>query len=184
MLTIKIKAAEYFVESKNQFINVEERDLHLEHSLASVAEWESKWKKPFLSDTPKTLEESIDYVRCMTLDKDVNEDTYYGITNTMMDKVNTYIGESMTATWFGDADKKIRSKTTRKETVTAELIYYWMITYNIPMECQFWHLSRLITLIRVFNVKNTPPKKLGKKELMARNRALNEARRKQLNSKG
>jgi hypothetical protein len=85
----------------------------------------------------------------------------------------------MTATTFSNTNTS-RSR----EIITSELIYYWMISLNIPMECQKWHLNRLLTLIRVCNVKNTPPKKMSGKEIMNRNAALNAARRKKLNSKG
>ena len=102
------------------------------------------------------------------------------ITNENINEVNRYIEAPMTATYFSDEKN---SKTSR-EQVTAELIYYWMIALNIPFECQKWHLNRLLTLIKVCNIKNQPPKKRSKKDIMSRNAALNAARRKQLNTKG
>ena len=87
----------------------------------------------------------------------------------------------MTATTFSNNGQKGGSN---GEVLTSELIYYYMIASNIPFECQKWHLNRLITLIRVCSIKNQPPKKMGKGELMKRNASLNAARRKQLNSRG
>ena len=121
----------------------------------------------------------LDYIRCMTITQNVKEYVYSGLTSENIEAINNYIDASMTATTFGES-----SSDGGREIVTSELIYYWMISLNIPMECQKWHLNRLLTLIRVCNVKNTPPKKLSRQELMSRNAALNAARRKQLNSKG
>lgn len=134
--------------------------------------------KPFLSREPKTVAETIDYIRCMTITQNVDPKIYNSITNNIINEINAYIDKPMTATTFSDNSGK------SKEVVTSELIYYWMFSMNIPMECQKWHLNRLLTLIRVCNVKNAPPKKMSRKEIMSRNAALNAARRKQLNSKG
>ena len=62
-------------------------------------------------------------------------------------------------------------------------LYYWMIALNIPFECQYWHLNRLLALIKVCSLKNQSPKKMGKNDLRRRN-AINAKRRKQLHSKG
>lgn len=180
MLEITIPATELFDESKQEFITVKEQTLRLEHSLVSLAKWESKWNKPFLSKIAKTTEETIDYIKCMTLTQNVDPMVYSFIDNSTMMKINKYIDSPMTATTFVE-DKKGRSN---REQITAELIYYWMIALNIPFECQKWHLNRLLTLVRVCNIKNQPPKKMSKNEIMSQNRALNAARRKQLNTKG
>ena len=159
---------------------MKEQMLQLEHSLVSLSKWESKWCKPFFSKQEKTYEETIDYIKCMTITQNVKDDVYTRLTNDNVMQINKYIEAPMTATTFSkDANGK-----GGKEIITSELIYYWMIALNIPFECQKWHINRLLTLVRVCNVKNEPSKKMSKKDIMSRNRALNAARRKQLNSKG
>ncbi len=181
MLQLIVPAAELYDESTGTFVTAKEQLLTLEHSLVSLAKWESKWCKPFLSKEGMTTEETIDYIRCMTITQNVPPITYTLITDSNIKDVENYINAPMTATWFSEERKTGRSN---GEIVTAELIYYWMIALQIPMKCEKWHLNRLLTLIRVCNVKNTPPKKMGKKATMSRNAAINAARRKQLNSNG
>lgn len=180
MLQITIPAVEQWDEQKQEFVTTKEQTLSLEHSLVSLSKWESKWCKPFLTKQEKTFEETLDYIKCMTITQNVDPEIYRYLTNENINEVNRYIEAPMTATYFSDEKN---SKTSR-EQVTAELIYYWMIALNIPFECQKWHLNRLLTLIKVCNIKNQPPKKRSKKEIMSRNAALNAARRKQLNTKG
>ena len=180
MLEITIPSVELWDESKQEFVITKEATLKLEHSLVSLSKWESKWCKPFLSKTNKTDEEMIDYVRCMTLTQNVPDEVYRCLTDDNIRKIYEYIDAPMTATWFND-DK---TKGTSREQTTSELIYYWMIALNIPFECQKWHLNRLLTLIRVCNIKNQPPKKMSKRDIMSRNAALNAARRNQLHTKG
>ena len=180
MLRITIPAVEQWNEEKQEFISTKEQTLSLEHSLVSLSKWESKWCKAFLTKQEKTFEETLDYIKFMTLTQNVDPEVYKYLTNGNIDEINRYIEAPMTATYFSE-DKN--GKTSR-EQITAEIIYYWMISLNIPFECQKWHLNRLLTLIKVCNIKNTPPKKRNKKEIMRRNAALNAARRKQLNTKG
>lgn len=181
MLQIKISAGEEQWDEINQiFIYPKEQTLQLEHSLVSISKWESKWCKPFLSKLEKTFEETLDYIKCMTLTQNVNPEVYNYLTISNIDEINRYIDAPMTATYF--TENKV-SKANR-EQVTAEIIYYWMIALNIPFECQKWHLNRLLTLIRVCNIKNSPPKKRSQREIMKRNAAINAARRKQFNSRG
>ncbi len=137
--------------------------------------------KPFLSKTAKTAEETLDYVRCMTITQNVDPNIYYALTQKNLNDVYKYIDMPMTATTFGE-----QKKNSAKEVVTAELIYYWMIALNIPMECQKWHLNRLLTLVRVCNIKNDNSKnnKMSIREINARNAALNAERRKKLKTKG
>lgn len=180
MLRITIPPSELFNERTGEFISSPGQTLSLEHSLVSVQKWESKWHKPFLSKTPKTVAESVDYIRCMTLTQNVDPLVYNGVNDAIMQQVEAYTQDPMTATWFSDGNKKGRSR----ETVTAEVIYYSMIALGIPFECRKWHLNQLLTLIRVCNEKNKPPKKMSKRELASRNTRINAARRKALNSRG
>ena len=181
MLQIVIPAVEYWDDEKQEFVQLpKEQKLRLEHSLVSISKWESKWCKPFLSNEAKTPEETIDYIRCMTLTQNVDPKVYDFLTNENMEQVKAYIEAPMTATWF----PKSHPSKNNGEQVTNELIYYWMVAYNIPSEYEKWHLNRLLTLIRVCNVKNQPSKKMSRRDVMSQNRALNAARRKQLNSKG
>lgn len=180
MLQITVPATERYNEETNEFITTKAQTLQLEHSLISLSKWESKWCKSFIDSKDKTTEETLDYVRCMTLTPNVKPEVYQNLSPQNIAAVNAYIDSPMTATVFGDQGKKGGTK----EIVTAELIYYWMIANNIPFECEKWHLNRLITLIRVCNIKNTPPKKMSKRDIMSRNASLNAARRQQMNSKG
>ena len=180
MLQITIPGIELWDESREIFTQTKEQTLQLEHSLVSLSKWESKWGKVFLSKQEKTYEETIDYIKCMTITQNVDPNVYNHLSKSIIDKITEYIEAPMTATYFS----KEQSSGNSREQVTSELIYYWMITLNIPFECQKWHLNRLLTLIRVCNIKNQPPKKMSKRAIMSRNAALNAARRKQLNTRG
>ena len=179
MLRLIIPGLEYYDEVKNEFIYYNEQALQLEHSLVSISKWESKWCKPFLDNKDKSVEEIIDYVKCMTITQNVKPEVYDRLTEKNLREINDYIDHPMTATTFNNTNQS-----SSREIITSEVIYYWMITFNIPFECQKWHLNRLLTLIKVCNIKNNPPKKMSKQELLNRNRALNEARKKELKSRG
>ena len=182
MLTLQIPPREFFDERKQEFINFEGCSLQMEHSLISLSEWEAKWKKPFLNKPEnRTNEELLDYFRCMTITKNVNPLAFASLTQEHINTIGNYINDPMTATWFSEDGKPSKRPT---EVVTSELIYYWMIAQNIPFECRKWHLNRLLTLIRVCNVKNNPPKKMSKADIARRQRELNEQRKKKLGTKG
>ena len=180
MLQITIPANELWDERNEVFINVKETTLQLEHSLVSLSKWESKWNKPFLTNNNKTTDEILDYIRCMTITQHVDPNIYMAFTSDNIKQVTDYIALPMTATTFSN----IKNPAPSREIITTELIYYWMIAFNIPFECQKWHLNRLLTLIKVCNVKNQKPEKMSKSQLMSRNAALNAARRKKLNTRG
>ena len=180
MLTIVIPETEEFDPVTSTFTVHKREVLNLEHSLVSLSKWESKWKKPFLSDKDKTPEETIDYVRCMTVNNNVDPSVYKRLSSKAVQQINDYISDPMTATTFSEDKNKKKNR----EVVTAELIYYWMVALQIPFECQKWHLNRLITLIRVCNIKNEPRKKMNKADIYRQNAALNAARRRMHGSKG
>lgn len=179
MLKITVPDWELWDESKEEFIQVKGRALQLEHSLVSISKWESKWGKAFLSEQKKTFEETVDYVKCMTLTQNVDPELYNHLTLDNISAINRYIEAPMTATSFtgGQGGRS-------RETVTSELIYYWMIALNIPFECQKWHLNRLLALVRVCSIKNQPPKSRSRRAIAQQNTALNAARRKRLNTRG
>lgn len=183
MLQITIEGGEVFDEKTQEFHGFNTTTINLEHSLVSVSKWESKWKKPFLNrDVNKTSEELLDYIRCMTITQNVDPYAYYKISNKDIHRIRDYIEDSMTATTFSSlGDVKTTGK---KQIITSELIYYWMIALNIPMECQKWHLNRLLTLIRVCEIKSTPQKKMSKSEAASMRAKLNAERRAALHSKG
>ena len=150
MLRLKFPQIDYWDEINNRFVTVKETVMELEHSLVSIQEWESKWHKPFLSKKPKTTEETLDYIRCMALN-DFDPSIYERLTKQHIDEVNEYIQSPMTATTFTN---KQGTTARNGEQITAEIVYYWMVSLNIPMEYQYWHFNKLITLIRVCDVKN------------------------------
>lgn len=179
MLIVTIPAIELFDEQKNEFVSTKAQELRLEHSLVSISKWESKWCKSFFLKENKTLEETVDYIKCMTLTQNVSSTVYNRITKSILDQISEYISAPMTATSINSPNKSVN-----KEIITSELIYYQMIALNIPFECQKWHFNRLITLINVCSIKSNPPKKMSSKNIKERNSALNAARRKALNTKG
>lgn len=180
MLQITVPGMEFWDEKKEEFVYLDEKTIQLEHSLVSISKWESKWHKPFLLKDEKTTDEILDYIKCMTVTQNVKPDVYWRLTSDNVNEIKAYIEDSMTATTFYEDGVTKGSR----EVVTSELIYYWMVALGIPSEYQKWHLNRLLTLIRVCNVKNAPPKKRSKRDIMSRNAALNAARRKQYNTRG
>jgi hypothetical protein len=180
MLTIVVPGVEHFDEQSQEFITKDDVTLELEHSLVSLSKWESKHEKPFLGKGEKTAEDVLDYVRLMTLTPDVPEEIFFKLSEENITAINSYIEAKMTATWFNEAPGAPQTR----DVITAELIYYWMVEFKIPFECETWHLNRLFTLIRVCNIKQSKPKKMSRSEVAARNRELNNQRRAQLGTKG
>lgn len=179
MLTLIVAAREFFDDQRQIFINIPEQTICLEHSLISLRRWESNWQKPYLSKTPKTTMEILDYVRCMSVNRELSLETAMSLTKEQTEKIKEYIEAPMTATTF----TKDNTPPSR-EIMTAEIIYWQMTCNQIPFECEKWHLNRLFTLIRVCSIKNQKSKKMGKQDTMKRNRQLNQERRARMQSKG
>ena len=178
-LEITIPEAEYFNEQTREFISISEQRLRLKHSLVSISKWEAKWKIPFLSKQPKTREQSLDYIRLMTITQNVNPFVYEFLPDDLMVKIQEYIDDPMTATVI-----KTQPKPGGQKVITSEVIYSWMVSFRIDKEYEKWHLNRLLTLIEILNIENSPKKKMSKNSVYQRNQALNEARRAKANSKG
>ena len=181
MLQITIPEQEFWDEKEEQFITKKELTLTLEHSLVSISKWEAKWHKAFLGKEEKTVEQVLDYIKCMTLTQNVSPDIYDRLSSENIEEIKNYINNPYTATVIYEDPNAPK---TSRETITSELVYYWMIALGIPVEFQKWHLNRLLTLIRVCEIKNKPPKKMSQRQIMSRNAALNAARRQKLGTKG
>lgn len=181
MLTIRVGAADFFDESSETFKSRGGFDVTLEHSLLALSKWEAEYEKPFLSNKEKTPEEALGYIRCMVVGENPPEDFLEKLSQDAIEQVHAYINKKMTATWFSDVTPQTRRQS---ETVTAELIYYWMTIFQIDMEWETRHLNQLFTLIRICNVKQDKPKKMSRAEAMARQRKINEDRKRQYGTKG
>lgn len=188
MLELTIPKQE-LLTSDEEFLEIPEAHLKLEHSLISVRHWESKWHIPFLDKSKdKTPEQLKDYIKFMTINT-VNPIIFDYIPKDAMAQIAEYIENPMTATWFSDKENSKKKVFQRNnQTLTAELIHYYMIVYNIPVEFQKWHLNQLITLIRVCKeeeeIRNGNVKKRSAKDIAKSNAELNAYRRKMMNSKG
>lgn len=181
MLKITVPNKEYFDQSTSEFVMMPEVRLDLEHSLVSLSKWESEFEKPFLSNDPKTAEETLGYLRAMTLTEDVSPDVYPRIPPEVINEINDYIGAKMSATWFTEAPGTAKRS---GEIITSEIIYYWMSALSISFDCDTWNLNRLFTLIKVTNQKNAPAKKMGRAEQLAQQRQLNAQRQAQYGTAG
>lgn len=183
MLTITIGGEEYFDEDSGQFVMLDPVEVWLEHSLVSLSKWESKYQRPFLENDEKTPEEILDYLKGMVVDIDTDPDVLNRCTEQNLKDIQKYIESSESATTFGPSLEGVGAS--RGETITSELIYYWMVAFRIPFECQQWHLNRLLTLIKICSIKNSDEKKkIPRHEIARRNRELNAKRKAKLNTKG
>ena len=180
MLTLEIPEREFFDEETETFGMVKAMTLNLEHSLISISKWEAKWHVSFF-ESEKTTEQTLDYIRCMVSNREIPEDSdvLNFLTKEDVEKINNYINDPMTATVIKDDGKRGRA-----QTVTSELIYCWMVQYNIPAQFEKWHINRLIMLIRVCSEENKPKKKMSRREIMAQNKARNAARKARLGTRG
>lgn len=180
MLTIEIFGTEQWDPKLEEFVYTKPTTLVLEHSLVSVSKWEAKWGRSFFSDPPKTKAERLDYVRCMTVTQNVPVTAYTALTSKELTKIEKYISAPMTATTISSPPQSSRSRS----KITSELVYYWMIEFGIPFECQKWHLNRLLTLIRICEIKSRPAKKRNANDILRENASLNKQRRAMMNTKG
>jgi len=179
MLQLRIGGTEAIDDSTQKFVEIGGTMIELEHSLVSLSKWESKFEKPFLGKGEKTPEEVLAYVECMVVSPNPPAGFIHALQDRHVEQINAYIEAKMTATWFREGPA-----TRDKQVITAEVLYYWMTAFNIPFECQHWHLNRLLTLIRVCNEKQQKPKKMSKAEAAQQRAELNARRRAEMGSKG
>jgi hypothetical protein len=180
MLTLIIPGNELFDENTQEFSTDGDLVLELEHSLVSLSKWESEFQKPFLSSIDKQEHEILGYIKHMLLTNTQETIPFEKFTQEHLDQINKYINSTQSATTFGIMPERKG----HNEVITSELIYYWLVAFTIPFECQHWHLNRLFALIRICNIKNAKPKKMSRHEMATRNRELNAQRKAQLNTTG
>lgn len=175
-----IPTSEMYDERTSRFITIPGKEIQVEHSLVSISKWESKWKRPFISDKPMTREQTIDYIRCMTITQNVDPILYYAVSDANIKEIKDYIADPMTATTF----RNTSGGRVNRQIITSEIVYYWMIDLGIPKEFEKWHFNRLMTLIRVCSEKSQGGKKMSRKDVISQYKALNQARRAKSGSKG
>lgn len=180
MLRITVTGSEFYDEVNEQFVTYDDFDLDFEHSLVSLSKWESIWEKPYLSKDVKSTEEVFSYVECMILTPNFPPDAVTKLGQSNFDELGKYIDSKATATWFGDSSESPRSR----EVITAELIYYWLIALEIPIEVETWHLGRALALIKVCNAKNAKPKKTSPHQAAAERSRINDQRKAQMGTTG
>lgn len=184
MLPLKIESAEFYDEATNEFHYVKPCTLQLEHSLISISKWEAKWHKPFIPNGKldnRTTEEMLDYIRCMTLNSNVPEEVYKALKPDDIKKIVAYITDPMTAS---TVSKRGGPRGVGTKFITSELVYYWMVAFNVPFECEKWHFNRLMMLLKICDAENGDKKKMNPKDVARNNAALNAARRAKMHSKG
>lgn len=180
MLTITIPAGELY-SAQDGFVYTEATIIHLEHSLVAIAKWEAKWHKAFFSKRPRTAEESFDYIKCMCIEEDIDPLVFLNITKEDAARIEEYMQDPQTASYIWSPTGDVESR----EATTNELIYYWMISLQIPFECQYWHINHLLSLIRVCNAKNdNGSKRVSEDEMRRQYAELNKQRRAMWNTKG
>lgn len=180
MLTITIEGDEVFNQETETFSTFDDVVVELEHSLISLSKWESKYQKPFLTKDQKTPREIFEYMKCMLISPNVDPDVLYNCSQDNINQIQEYIDSTQSATTFG----LLPDRRGPGEIITAELVYYWLVAFTIPFECQYWHLNRLFALIRICNIKNSPQTQMSTNEIAQRNRDLNAQRRKELGTTG
>lgn len=173
-----------FDERTAEFIYTRDTELILEHSLISVSKWEAKWKRCFVQSGPKTYEETIDYIKCMCVNKLQDENVLKNLTQADLNKINDYIADPMSASNVISLGQQRCGKHGNSDSMTSEMIYFYMCSFNIPFECEKWHLNRLLKLIEIANIKNNPGKKMSNRSVLNSYSKLNAERRAKYHTKG
>lgn len=197
MFEITIPGEELWDARRAEFTSTKAVTLRLEYSLVSLSKWESKWHIPFFDDSmEKTPEQMQDFVRCMTVTQGVDPTVYARLTVENLNAIYRYMEDPMTATWFageGRPGEKYQNGTAKRrarrrppgtgKVLTSEVLYSRMFQAGVSIECERWHLNRLMTLIRVCQEEQAPPRKMSRKDALRQRRELNAARMKKYGAK-
>lgn len=180
MITIDFGTIESFDEKTNAFTYDEVGKIRFEYSLKVLYEWEGKWKKAFLNEREVlTNEEIVDFYVKMALDP---FDKEY-LTKEVMKILAKYISNPNTATRFSSRGPGGSSNTNGK-VYTAEEIYARMFTEGIPLEFEHRNLNRLLTILRIISLNNSPPEKMSRADIMSQNAKINAQRKAKHQTKG
>ena len=182
MLTIRVGETESFDEAKSEFVETVAVDSEARAFSGLACQNGSPNTRSRSSVRKRSLRKrsSTTSSACVLDPKIAPEEFSTNSLRANFKAINEYIDAKMTATWFSDQPAHPRSR----EVITAELIYYWMTVFNIPFECEQWHLNRLFTLIRVCNIKQAKPKKMSRSEMPLDEPELNAQRKAQLGTTG
>lgn len=144
--------------------------LQFEHSLLSLSKWESRTKTPFLTTAPKDTSQLIDYFQDMLL-TEIDSSIVYRLSPDQLEDLSKYMNTPQTAS---SVPKNPSKSGASPETVTSELIYYWMTALEIDWAAESWHLTRLMMLIEITNFKRQPEKKADPKQMYQNWNEINE----------
>jgi hypothetical protein len=186
MLTIEVPSQELFDRESKEWIPVPAMTIELEHSLASISKWEAEWEVPFLSDDDMDDTQTVSYIRHMTLTPNVPPEIFAVLTTEHLREIQEYMSAKQSATTFNEPSQG-KGGSGPRTFVSSELIYYQMVALQIPFECQYWHIKRLLTLIRVCTIKSQesdPSTRKSAPDDMAARRAENLRRRQQYGTSG
>lgn len=177
--------SDFWDDAHEQFLSFPAQHLIMEHSLLSLSKWESHWRTPFLDTGEKTVTQWVDYFKCMTINlASIDPMSYYTFSEAEYNKIVNYIATPQTATTF--AEDAIRHPATGRHVETSETIYYSMAALGIPFECEKWHLSRLLALIRIGAIRSrgNDERKMSKADQSQMYAELNARRRQQYHTSG
>jgi hypothetical protein len=181
VLTITLDGDEMWDEEAQRFFYMDGIVLQFEHSLVSLSKWEARFKKLFLTKDQKTDEEMVGYVEAMLLTPDVGREVLDRLSEDNVKAIDDYINDPMTGSIVAEMPDQGRKSS---ERISSELIYFWMSQYQIPIECEHWHLNRLFTLIKIHHAKSQKPKKMSTQKQAQTMAEINAARKKKLGTSG
>lgn len=180
ILVLEFPEYDQFDRVTEEFVTFPPARLTLVHNLLSIVRWESKWKRSFVDRPPSSVDEVIDYVECMADGQPSVPHMLERLTRDHTEAIKAYIADPMSASVMLSRPGQTKSS----EKMTSDLIYYYMVTFQIPFEAEEWHLNRLLMLIRICNAKQSAGQKTNSKSAASQRAALNRARRARAGSRG
>ena len=185
MIPITIPGREIFLEQTSEFITYPTCKLKMEHSLKSIAKWEGETEKSFFDGETLSEKDFKLYVRCMTINPPEDETVFELLSPKDYEKIGLYMQKAMTGRHFYQPKQKGKKrKRPGQSSMTAGDVYYAMGQYGIPLECENWHFSRLMALIRTFQQKGGSGERMTPMQQAKFWDELNSQRRAKMHTKG